>query len=146
MIKKTIKYTDLNGQMIVEDFYFNLSKVELMEIETGTAGGLGEKLLRIANTKDASGLIEQLKELITISIGRKSDDGKRFIKSPTIVEEFVQCPAFEALFMELVLDAGAAADFVNGLPPGDFTETVEKMQAISAQLAQTPLPPPPPAA
>ena len=33
MLKKTIKYTDYNGEEQTEDFYFNLSKAELTEME-----------------------------------------------------------------------------------------------------------------
>ena len=33
MLKKTIKYTDYNGQQREEDFYFNLNKAELAEME-----------------------------------------------------------------------------------------------------------------
>ena len=36
MVKKTIKYSDYNGNEIEEDFYFNLSKVELLEMEMST--------------------------------------------------------------------------------------------------------------
>lgn len=34
MIKKRIKYTDFNGVEREEDFYFNISKAELVEMES----------------------------------------------------------------------------------------------------------------
>ena len=40
MIKKTIEYVDYNGENRKEDFYFNLSKAELMELEMSKNGGL----------------------------------------------------------------------------------------------------------
>ena len=33
MLKKTIKYTDYDGNEREEDFYFNLSKAEITEME-----------------------------------------------------------------------------------------------------------------
>ena len=44
MLKKTITYNDYNGVERTEDFYFNLSKAEILEMEMGTSGGLAENL------------------------------------------------------------------------------------------------------
>ena len=33
MLKKSITYEDYNGEMATEDFFFHLSKAELVEIE-----------------------------------------------------------------------------------------------------------------
>ena len=44
MLKKTIKYNDYNGVERNEDFYFNLSQAELMEMEMSTTGGLTETI------------------------------------------------------------------------------------------------------
>ena len=79
MIKKTITYTDYNGVDRTEDFYFNLSKAECIEMEMGTAGGLAEMIERIVAAKDAPAIIRVFKELLLKSYGVKSDDGKRFI-------------------------------------------------------------------
>jgi hypothetical protein len=32
MLKKTITYTDYNGNKLTEDFYFNLSRAEIAEM------------------------------------------------------------------------------------------------------------------
>jgi hypothetical protein len=52
-----------------------------------------------------------------MSYGKKSDDGRRFIKSPELSKEFTETEAFSELFMELAGDADAAAAFVNGIVP-----------------------------
>ena len=44
MFKKPITWTDYDGKEITEDFYFNLTRAEVMEMELGTEGGL-EQLL-----------------------------------------------------------------------------------------------------
>ena len=81
MLKKKIKYTDYNGVERNEDFYFNLNKAELMEMELTTEGGLAERTQRIIDTQDTPKIVEMFKDLILRAYGEKSEDGKAFIKS-----------------------------------------------------------------
>ena len=117
MLKKTITYMDYNGAERTEDFYFNLTKAEVMEMEMSTAGGLAEMINRVVAAKDVTAIIKIFKELILKAYGIKSPDGKRFIKSKEIADEFTQTEAYSQLFMELATDADAAAQFVNGIVP-----------------------------
>jgi len=123
MLKKTITYTDYNGNERTEDFYFNLSKAEIMEMEMSTAGGLTEMIQKIVAAQDAPAIIKVFKELILKAYGEKSPDGKRFIKSEELSTAFSQTEAFSQLFMELATDADAAAKFVNGIVPVDSGKT-----------------------
>lgn len=120
MITKTIKYTDYNGTEREEKFLFNLSKAELMEMEMGTTGGLAENIQKIVEAQDAPSIIKIFKDLILKAYGVKSADGKRFIKSEALSEEFSQTEAYSQLFMELATDADAAAKFVKGIVPSDI--------------------------
>ena len=117
MLKKTITYTDYNGVERTEDFYFNLTKAELMEMEIGTTGGMADMIKRIIDAKDAPAIIKIFKELVLKAYGEKSADGKRFVKSEEISNGFAQTEAYSQLFMELATDADAAAAFVNGIVP-----------------------------
>ena len=117
MLKKTITYTDFNGMERSEDFYFNLTKAEVMEMEMSTVGGLSEMIQRIIAAQDTPSIIKVFKDLVLKSYGEKSADGKRFIKTPEIAEAFSQTEAYSVLFMELATDADAAAAFVNGIIP-----------------------------
>lgn len=117
MLKKTITYTDFNGVERSEDFYFNLTKAEVMEMEMSTVGGLSEMIQRIISAQDTPSIIKVFKDLVLKSYGEKSADGKRFIKTPEIAEAFSQTEAYSVLFMELATDADAAAAFVNGIIP-----------------------------
>lgn len=119
MLKETITYTDYNGVERTEDHYFNLTKAEIMEMELSTTGGLSEMITRIVAAKDAPAIIKIFKDLILNAYGIKSPDGKRFMKSPEISEEFAQTEAYSILFMKLATDADAAAKFVNGIVPAD---------------------------
>lgn len=117
MLKKTITYTDYNGVEHTEDFYFNLSKAEIMEMEMGTSGGLSEMINKIVAAQDAPAIIKVFKDLILKAYGEKSPDGKRFIKSDEIATAFSQTDAYSQLFMELATDTDAASAFVNGIVP-----------------------------
>lgn len=119
MIKKTITYNDYNGVERTEDFYFNLSKAEVMEMELSTTGGLAEMIKRVVAAQDQPAIIKIFKDLILKAYGEKSADGKRFIKSDEIAIAFSQTEAYSVLFMELATDADAAAKFVNGIVPAD---------------------------
>lgn len=130
MLKKIITYTDYNGVERTEPFYFNLSKAELMEMELGVTGGMTEMLDKIITAKDAPSLMKTFKEMIMKSYGIKSDDGKRLIKSEELSIAFTQTEAYSVLFMELITDDKAAADFVNGIIPNEI------QAEVAAQTAQ----------
>ena len=117
MLKKTFTYTDFNGVERTEDHYFNLSKAELMEMELSTTGGLAEMINKIVAAQDAPAIVKIFKELVLKAYGQKSADGRRFIKSKELSDEFSQTEAYSELFMELATDADAAAKFVNGIVP-----------------------------
>lgn len=130
MLKKIITYTDYNNVERTEPFYFNLSKAELMEMELGVTGGMTEMLNKIINAKDGPSLMKTFKEMIMKSYGIKSDDGKRLIKSEELSIAFTQTEAYSVLFMELITDDKAAADFVNGIIPNEI------QAEVAAQTAQ----------
>lgn len=128
MLTKKITYTDYNGETRTEDFYFNLTKAELMEMEMSTTGGLTEMVRRIANTKDIPAMMQVFKKIILKSYGVKSDDGKRFIKSEELSTSFEQTEAYSELFMELLQDEKKAAAFINGIIPAELSKQVEEAQ------------------
>ena len=132
MLKKRISYTDYNGNKREEDFYFNLTKAEIMEMEMSTTGGLTEMIQRIIETQDAPSIIKVFKDIIMKSYGEKSPDGKRFVKSQELSEGFSQTEAYSELFMELASDSEAASKFVNGIIPADMAQAVEKQQQQAA--------------
>ena len=126
MLKKTFTYTDYNGVERTEDHYFNLSKAELMEMELSTTGGLAEMINKIVAAQDAPAIVKIFKELVLKAYGQKSADGRRFIKSQELSDEFAQTEAYSQLFMELATDADAAGKFVNGIVPADMAQQMNK--------------------
>lgn len=126
MLKKTISYVDYNGTKRTEDFYFNLTKAEISEMELEIPGGMSEMLKRITAAQDTPTLVKIFKDLILRSYGVKSDDGRRFIKSQQLKEEFSQTEAYSELFMELATNADAASAFINGIIPADIAKESKK--------------------
>lgn len=123
MLKKTITYTDYDGNERTEDLYFNLSKAELMELEMSVDGGWAERMQKIVDSKDLPTLSRIFKDIILKSYGEKSADGRRFIKSERLSEAFAQTEAYSELFMELISKEGAAAEFMSKVIP-QITENV----------------------
>ena len=117
MLKKTITYVDYNGNERKEDFYFNLTKAEVMEMEMSTNGGMAEMIKQIVATQDTAAIVKIFKDIVLKAYGVKSLDGKRFIKNDEVRDEFAQTEAYSNLFMELATNADAAAKFVNGIMP-----------------------------
>jgi hypothetical protein len=151
MLKREITYEDFNGDTVTDTFYFNLSKAELIEMEVEYEhGGFAKFLQRIIDTKDNKELVKQFKEIILMSYGQKSDDGKRFIKSDVMRDEFVQSAAYTELFMELSSDDQAAVIFLSGILPKDMVvamnkELEEKKTAEPGTTTSSPPSPPAPA-
>ena len=129
MLKKTITYTDYDGNQRTEDLYFNLSRAEVVEMEMSTTGGMQKLLERIVAEQDSRKITEIFKELILKAYGEKSPDGKRFIKSRELSEAFSQTEAYTELFMELFSDAEKAAAFFTGILPPVPPEELAKAKA-----------------
>ena len=115
MLAKTIKYTDFNDVERTETFYFNLSEAELAEWEYSVKGTLTEYINHIQETIDIPSLIALYKELIDRSYGIKDADGRRFRKSPDILQDFKDTNAYSELYMELATDQKAGGDFISGI-------------------------------
>lgn len=123
MLKKTITYTDYDGLERTEEFRFNLTKAELMDMELTTVGTFSKLMQKIIDEKDMVRLAKYFKELILKSYGVKSDDGKRFIKSPELSEAFSQTEAYSELYMELLSNSEYAVKFIQEVMPKDLDQS-----------------------
>lgn len=126
MYKKTITYPSYDGVELTEDFYFNMNRAEILEMELSTEGGLENMIKKIMDAQDLVSLSKYFKKIILMSYGEKSPDGKRFIKvrpdGTRPCDEFAQTEAYSQLYVELATDAQAAADFVNGIIPSEYAD------------------------
>lgn len=129
MLKLPITYMDFEGVEVTEDYYFHLSKAELLEMELSTEGGLQKHLKSIIETMDGGVIIREFKRIILMSYGVRSHDGKRFIKNDELRNEFQQTEAYSALFMMLATQTDKAAEFINGLVPAGMAEDMAALIA-----------------
>lgn len=130
MLTKKITFEDYDGNIRTEDHYFNLNKAEVIKwITTSGDYTLDKVLERLSKEKNGKEIMRIFEELIRLSYGRKSLDGRRFEKSEEVWNDFYQTEAYSVLFTELVTDAKKAADFVNKIIPKDLASEVEKIIA-----------------
>ena len=126
MFKEHFEYEDYNGVKREEDHYFNLSQPEIVKLNFSSAGGLKETVLRLTQEQNGGKIIELFERIIQMSIGRKSEDGRRFEKSPEIIDDFVSTPMYPMLYMRLATDAEYATKFINAIVPKEVSEAAAK--------------------
>ena len=134
MYKETIKYTDYDNNEREEDFYFNLNKGEIFNLQYGKVkGGLIEYMKELSKENDTPKIVELLEDFILSAYGEKSADGKYFIKEDFTTgvkprDKFRQTEAFSELLMELLTDEKKTADFFNALVPEDLRQELAEQE------------------
>lgn len=129
MFKKTVTYEDYKGNTRTEDFYFNLNKAELVELELSTKGGLTVMMDRIIAAQDNATLFKIFKDLVSKSYGVLSDDGRKFVKNQEVLDDFMQTEAYSIIFSELATNEEAAAEFFNNVIPQNLAKELSEEEA-----------------
>ena len=124
MYQKEIAYTDFRGNQRKETFFFNLTKAELTNMFNSVSGGLDQKLEEIIAKKDIPKIMENFEQILDRSYGVIAPDGRRFMKSPEILQEFKETQAYSDFYMMLVTDEQEAAAFINGILPENLRDEV----------------------
>lgn len=135
MLKKTITYKDLDDNDVTEVFYFNFTKAELIEMETSHKGGLESYLRDIVAAQNVGEIIRIFQEIIKKAYGVRSEDNRSFIKRPDVTEKFVGSDAYSQLFMSLVTDREAGAEFINAVMPKDLVEKAKEAAVSKVDLS-----------
>lgn len=133
MVKETIKYIGFDDQAREEDFYFNLNKTELMEAELSVPGGLSVAFEKAMKAKNVAAIVFMFRDLLWRAYGEKTPDGRGFHKSPQLTQSFVETPAYDKLFMELVTSEDKARIFLDNLMPKDLLAEAQKNAPASLQ-------------
>lgn len=134
MIKKTITYEDFDGNKRTEDFYFHLTKAELVDWNYSAPGGMELVVKKIMDEQDMPRLMQLFKELIDRSYGVKSLDGREFDKSPEHLARFKRTNAYSDLYMELATNPEIGEKFIVGVMPKDLKGQVD-MGKVKAEAA-----------
>lgn len=138
MLKHPITYEDFNGETHTEDFFFHVNKAEIIDMEVEHKEGMQQWIDNIIKSDDRKAIVEEFKKIILFAIGEKSPDGKHFVKTKEISQNFSHHAAYPVLFMQLATDADAGAAFIKGVLPSDMGPAIEK---AVAELEKSPTPP-----
>ena len=117
MFKKTVNYIDYNDQEQTRTLYFNITKSEVIELETEVEGGFTKMLKDLIESKDGNKIMKIFKTIILKSYGIKTPDGQGFDKSEELTRQFEHSAAYDALFTELCTNTGAAVEFITKVMP-----------------------------
>ncbi len=131
MYKKTISFTDYDNNPRKEDFFFNINKAELINMETSIEGGFKKYLEKIVQTQNTMEISKVLRDIIRASYGEKSLDGRRFIKSSELSDAFEQTEAYSELIMEFLEKPDSLAVFINGILPSDLMNSISKEDIVA---------------
>lgn len=146
MIKQTITYKNYEDppQEVTEDFYFNLNKIEIMEMELDWEGGLKNYIEKLQKTTAGKEAYYLFKWIIEKSYGikksnnkfeKEDDDGHRHWK------DFEDSPALSELIFGFISDGNDAAKFVQGLlPPGAVEEAQRELAKQQTEEPSTETP------
>lgn len=138
MLIKPITYTDFFDETEHTDtFYFNLTKTEITEMRfSELMDELNELLDKFkAHDKNAplsNDLVRELMRVTKIFVSKAYGvrEGNRFVKKPELLDEFIESPAWDALFTEFFLgdDPEAVLKFLQGIFPKEIAEKMGKAE------------------
>lgn len=132
MIKKTVTYKDFNDEEQTDELLFHMSKADLIQLQMEEGGdGFGEYIQQITDAEDSAEVWRIFKKILKMSFGKKSPDGKRFIKTDEQWDEFTSSEAYSTLVMDLMSDPNAMAEFITKLVPQDLDADVAKITATN---------------
>lgn len=134
MLKKEIKYTDLDGNPQVDVVYFNLTKAEAIELN------IRNDLEVIGRSRNQNEIMDTFKRIITSSYGVRTGDGK-FLKEERDAKVFLASEAYSELFMEIWQNPEYATEFIRGILPAEVSQAMGEQgnqSNIPAHLANHP--------
>ena len=138
MLKKTITYVDYLGTTRTEDFYFNLSKTELSDMQMSVDGGLDSKLQKMLDAVNSREIYTTFVEIVLAAYGEVSPDGRYFIKEDEnghkLVDKFRRSPAYDVLMDEITQNETTIADFCTGIIPKEIKDAAETQQKPNGEF------------
>lgn len=129
MIKVPITYKDFDGNEVIENHHFHMSKAELIDLETSAGETLSEKLTRAGQSNDGAQIMKVFKDLVSLSYGQRVEgSGGQFYKDEDLTKRFMGSLAFDQLLVDLLTNVTNGIDFVNGLMPSGIHELAATME------------------
>lgn len=124
MYKAILTYEDYNGEKVKEARYFNLEESDIMRLMVSKNGNFINYLQRLLVTNQQTEVYQIFEDLIAMSYGVKSDDGKLFIRNQKVLEDFKSSRAYSTFIMSLITEDGVADAFINGIMPPAYIQQI----------------------
>ena len=124
MLKKTINFTDIDGNKVTEDFYFKVDRADLIELMIDKPE-MEEKLQTMTTNMDGRSIIGILREFILVSVGKRPPGTREFVKTKEVLSDFRYSGAYDALLWELTNDPKQANDFLESIFPASLLEEIK---------------------
>lgn len=131
MLKKEFTYTDYDGKTQIEVGYFNMTKAEIAAMQVKMDGKYIDYLQDLVAGNHIEKLFNIFRELVLDSYGKKSDDGKRFVKTPELRADFEASIPFSDMLIDLISSGDKMSAFTKAILPADMVTSGGEFNAPS---------------
>lgn len=151
MIKKSVTYETYDDEPITvtEDFYFHITKLDIMEMDLYLEGGIEGTLEELQKTEDATRAWELFKDILLNAYGERETNGKSFRKKDNkgrpLRDHLEGSPALGEIILDFLNDPEEAGKFINKMFPQNLVaeakaENALKEAAPTAETVELPQP------
>ena len=125
MQKLTVQFENFDGETVTEDLYFHLNIKELQDMENWDVP-LTQRIAKLTKTEDGKEAFELMRDIVEAAYGERSEDGKRFVKSPEVLKNFTEGLAYDEVIIKFIDGSTDLGKFVEGLLPKKVFELAKK--------------------
>lgn len=133
MFSKDFEYTGYDGKPKKDTYWFNLTEAELYEIDLSSIHGFNAEMLKLLKEERTKEIVDAFKGIILSAVGVISADGRKFLKSDEIREDFYRSKAYSMLFVELVSSGEKVAEFLKGAIPDEIRQKMDENENGQAE-------------
>jgi hypothetical protein len=127
VFKRDITYIDFNDETQTETLYFNLTMAEMAELNFEFDEGFESFVKQAALEKNNKRLFSMFKLIMAWSYGRRTPDGKGFVKKKEWLDELFSGRAYEELFLWLFTSEANASQFYIDVMPKDIEKRLAEI-------------------
>ncbi len=139
MFSKDFEYTGYDGKPKKDTYWFNLTEAELYEIDLSSIHGFNAEMTKLLKEERTKEIVDAFKGIILSSVGVISADGRKFLKSDEIREDFYRSKAYSMLFVELVSSGEKVAEFLKGAIPDEIRQKMDENENGQAEQGNMPI-------
>lgn len=125
-VKKNIRFTDLDDNVVEEEWYFKLDQTDVIELDFIHSENVSEYFDKIMKEKNTREMLRVYKEMIFRSVGKRVNN--RLVKSDAITEEFRSSGAYNQFFAELMESDDGGVTFFMSIMPANVQEQITEEQ------------------